>query len=126
MNIPASNSTLSDPPKRLFSTEAHWTYNILLPTWPVIIVFGLLANLTNIVVFLKAGVKDNVTTLMLSLSVSDFLYLTIIAPSTYIFIVSHFADNRLFPFDTNLITDCCTGQPLCFMISLHLYPFGWV
>ncbi|GFO45789.1 chemosensory receptor a [Plakobranchus ocellatus] len=105
MNTPVSNSTLSDPPKRLFSIEAHWTYNFLLPTWPVIIVFGLLANLTNIVVFLKAGIKDNVTTLMLSLSVSDLLYLTIMSSSPYVFIVSHFADHRLFPFDTNLITE---------------------
>ncbi|GFO43074.1 chemosensory receptor b [Plakobranchus ocellatus] len=104
-NSPVLDSTFSDPPERLFSSEAYWTNNILLPTWPAIIVFGLLANLTNIVVFIKAGVKDNVTTLMFSLSVSDLLYLTLMSPSSYAFIFVHFADIRLLPFDVNFITE---------------------
>ncbi|GFN95993.1 chemosensory receptor a [Plakobranchus ocellatus] len=78
--------------------EYMWTSNVLLPSWPVIILFGILANLTNISVFLKTGVKDNVTTLLLSLSVSDLLYLVLISPTACTFIILHFVPDWPWPF----------------------------
>ena len=54
---------------------------VLAPMWPVIISFGFISNITNIIVFLKVGVKENVSTLLLSLSVSDLIYLTLITPT---------------------------------------------
>ncbi|KAK3767309.1 hypothetical protein RRG08_050860 [Elysia crispata] len=55
--------------------------SILTPAWPIIILAGLITNTVNIVVFLKAGVKDSVTTLLLTLSVSDVIFLTLIIPT---------------------------------------------
>ena len=55
--------------------------SILTPAWPIIILAGLITNTINIVVFLKAGVKDSVTTLLLTLSVSDAIFLTLIMPT---------------------------------------------
>ncbi|GFN95994.1 chemosensory receptor a [Plakobranchus ocellatus] len=79
--------------------EFVWTSNVLVPLWPVIILFGILANLTNISVFLKTGVKDNVTTLLLSLSVSDLLYLVLISPTACSYVIIRFAPDWPWPFD---------------------------
>ena len=55
--------------------------SIIQPTWPIFICVGLISNAINMVVFLKAGVKDSVTTLLLTLSFSDAMFLILIAPS---------------------------------------------
>ena len=55
----------------------------LLP--PAIILFGLITNTINIIVFIRAGAKDSVTILLLSLTVSDLASLIIIAMSFYAF-----------------------------------------
>ena len=45
--------------------------------WICIALFGLVANILNIVVFTKIGLKDNVTITLLFLSISDLLFLAI-------------------------------------------------
>ncbi|GFO31276.1 chemosensory receptor b [Plakobranchus ocellatus] len=89
----------------LYWKEFVWTSNVLVPSWPVIILFGILANLTNISVFLKTGVKDNVTTLLLSLSVSDLLYLVLISPTACTFIILRFARDWHWPFHYQIGVD---------------------
>ncbi|GFR70871.1 peptide receptor GPCR [Elysia marginata] len=49
--------------------------------WPFIILFGIVANLFNIIVFLKVGAKDNVTILLVALSASDLAFLLLITPT---------------------------------------------
>ena len=57
---------------------------IILPTWPILICVGLISNTINVVVFLKAGVKDSVTTLLLTLSISDAMFLILIIPTVVV------------------------------------------
>ncbi|GFO24601.1 chemosensory receptor c [Plakobranchus ocellatus] len=44
----------------------------------------------NIIVFLKIGIKDNVTTLLVSLSTSDIMFLALITPSACSYIIIYF------------------------------------
>ncbi|GFN98210.1 chemosensory receptor c [Plakobranchus ocellatus] len=61
--------------------------------------------MTNIVVFLKAGVKDNVTTLLLSLSVSDITFLMLITPQVCSIIIAFFAPNWPWPFHIGFLNE---------------------
>ena len=85
-----------------YQAEYFMVVKILASIWPAIILFGLVSNIINIVVFLKLGKKDNVTTLLLSLAVSDFVFLTLMTPSIcgyiiWILLISHswFFDKRI-------------------------------
>ena len=75
---------------------------ILVPTWPVIIIFGIVSNLTSIFVFLKGGIKDSVTTLLFSLAVSDVTFLILISPTAATYVIFHFAPTHDWPFQINL------------------------
>ncbi|GFR65470.1 chemosensory receptor A [Elysia marginata] len=74
---------------------------ILAPLWVVTTLFGLVSNTTNIAVFLKAGAKDNVTVLLLSLSVSDFVFLILISPTTVTYLLRGLPEFS-WPFDYNI------------------------
>ena len=78
-----SKSTDIFPTPFPFLSEFFLTIKILAPFWPAIILFGVISNITNIVVFLKAGAKDNVTILLLCLAVSDLVFLILITPIMY-------------------------------------------
>ena len=73
----------------------------LLP--PAIILFGLITNTINIIVFLRAGAKDNVTILLLSLTVSDLASLIIIAPSMCFFVIQALFKSFVWSFDPYLL-----------------------
>ncbi|RUS86630.1 hypothetical protein EGW08_005646, partial [Elysia chlorotica] len=60
---------------------------------------GLISNIINIVIFLKAGVKDNVTTLLLSLALSDLVFIALITPSACALVILNFAKYWPWPFD---------------------------
>ena len=64
-----------------YREEYSMLEKILASIWTAIILFGLVSNVINIVVFLKLGKKDNVIILLLSLAVSDFVFLNLITPS---------------------------------------------
>ncbi|GFO13017.1 chemosensory receptor a [Plakobranchus ocellatus] len=85
-----------------YKLEGQLLVSVLQPTWPVIIFFGLLANLVNIVIFIKTGIRDSVTTLLCSLAVSDFFYLLFACPFVATFIIFNFAPNWDWPFDMNI------------------------
>ncbi|RUS86192.1 hypothetical protein EGW08_006038, partial [Elysia chlorotica] len=76
---------------------------VLAPLWPAIILFGLISNVINIIVFLKSGARDNVTILLLSLAVSDLAFLALISPAMSYFIISAFARSHPWPFDPRFV-----------------------
>ncbi|KAK3761617.1 hypothetical protein RRG08_052170 [Elysia crispata] len=76
---------------------------ILASIWPAIILFGMGSNVINIVVFLKSGNKDNVTTLLLSLAVSDFVFLTLITPSICGYVIRSLLISYSLPFDVSIL-----------------------
>ena len=82
-----------------YTEELALGLKILAPLWPAIITFGLLSNITNIIVFLKAGVKENVTTLLLSLSISDLSFLVLITPTMCGIVIKAYPENHFWPFD---------------------------
>ncbi|KAK3763392.1 hypothetical protein RRG08_051498 [Elysia crispata] len=63
-----------------YKGEYYLFVSIVHPLYAVLLVGGLVANTLNIVTFLKAGVKDSVTTLLLTISVSDAIFLCLFAP----------------------------------------------
>ncbi|KAK3782109.1 hypothetical protein RRG08_052373 [Elysia crispata] len=75
------------PGQILYISAFYKTLQILFYAWPSIILFGFVANITNIVVFLKVGAKDNVTILLISLSLSDLAFLALITPSVCGYII---------------------------------------
>ena len=90
--------------KQLYSREYAAITKALLPVTPAIILFGLLSNFTNIVVFLKAGVKDNVTILLFSLALSDLTFLILITPLPCAFVILLFNPGWVWPFDPSFLT----------------------
>ena len=86
-----------------YTTELAIAMKVLAPMWPVIITFGLISNIINITVFLKAGVRENVSVLLLSLSISDLTFLTLITPTMCGFFIEAFTEDYLWPFDFKFI-----------------------
>ncbi|KAK3720263.1 hypothetical protein RRG08_007884 [Elysia crispata] len=82
-----------------YLSEFFLTIKILAPLWPAIILFGVISNITNIVVFLKAGAKDNVTVLLLCLAMSDLVFLILITPSTCSYVIQALVSSYSWPFD---------------------------
>ena len=82
-----------------YFSEFHKVQDILVPIWPVIIAFGMLSNTINIIVFVKSGIKDSVTILLLSLSVSDFCFLLFMTPWLVTVLILICAPNWNWKFD---------------------------
>ena len=83
----AVNLSLVDPRRNIHLLQSFLIVaKILNAMWPPIICVGLISNTINIVVFLKSGVKYSVATLLLTLSISDAIYLLLVTPSTFTFI----------------------------------------
>ena len=95
---------VADPPEaRPYSRELSLGLMVLAPMWPVIISFGFISNITNIIIFLKVGLKENVSTLLLSLSVSDLIYLTLITPTMCGMFFLAYAKDYPWPFDERIL-----------------------
>ena len=65
------------------------------PASLLLLPLGSIANIINIIVFIKTGVRDNVTISLLSLSMSDLAYLVIISPYVVFKGVTHLVQIRL-------------------------------
>ena len=85
---------------RPYTQELAIALKVLAPMWPAILIFGLTSNIINIIVFLKAGVKENVTTLLLSLAISDFTFLVLMTPTMSGMSMKAYANNHAWPFDS--------------------------
>ena len=107
MEISTLNNSLSflstRASKFAFFDEYIKTLQILAYAWPAIILFGFVSNLTNITVFLKAGAKDNVTVLLISLSLSDLAFLALITPSVCGYIMEGYLWPTPWPFHKPLL-----------------------
>ena len=76
---------------------------VLASMWPVIICFGFISNITNIIIFLKLEIKENVSTLLLSLSVSDLTYPTLITPTMCGMFFMVYTKDYPWPFDHRIM-----------------------
>ncbi|GFS05158.1 chemosensory receptor A [Elysia marginata] len=94
-----ANTTRAGLFERIFLKEYIITGRVLTPTWPIIFLFGLVSNTINIAVFIKTGMKDNVTILLVSLALSDFTFLCLATPSMSAFVILTYARNWQWPFD---------------------------
>ncbi|GFS02248.1 peptide receptor GPCR [Elysia marginata] len=100
-----SNTTLDTPTVLPYANLMYfWAANVVGPVGLAILLFGLTTNITNIVVFLKVGVKDNVSTLLLSLSISDLTFIILTLPSAFGIAYSYFfVSTRHWPFDYRFV-----------------------
>ena len=64
-----------------FRREHDIYVSIVHPVYPFLLLTGLVTNSLNIITFLKSGVNDSVTVLLLTISVSDEVFLCFFAPS---------------------------------------------
>ena len=85
-----------------FKRENVILERILIPTWIVIFLFGIAANITNILVFIRSGLTDSVTIVLLCLSVSDFCFLTLMTPWLATVFIMNFAPNWNWNFDFSI------------------------
>ena len=60
-----------------------------------LLVFGITANILNIVVFIKTGARDNVTVSFIALSASDLVYLVVISPFFIVITIAHYVEEKL-------------------------------
>ena len=75
------NATLApESYEKPYKREYDIFVTIVYPIFPVLLLAGLITNTLNIVTFLKAGVKDSVATLLLTISISDAIFLCFFAP----------------------------------------------
>ena len=93
------NSSIKTDLNIPYLREQLTTLEVLAPVWPAIILLGLLSNTTNILVFIKAGLKDSVTILLLSLSLSDACFLILITPTVSTIIIFHFEPSWVWAVD---------------------------
>ncbi|GFR91510.1 chemosensory receptor A [Elysia marginata] len=82
----------------LYIKERLWTLKVLTPLSLFIMLFGFISNLINIVVFSKAGIKDNVTTLLCSLAVTDLTFLILAMPNACFWFIYAWVKNHTWPF----------------------------
>ena len=91
------------PEKQILETEYLVLRTFIYHIWICIIIFGLSSNTINIIVFLKIGLKDNVTITLLFLSVSDLINLCLNSPT----VVGRFMEvnrpDHLWPFSFFII-----------------------
>ena len=112
-------------PEKLFQEEYFKTITVLAHVWPAILAFGFVAYVTNIVVFLKTGAKDNVTILLIALAVSDLAFLTLISPTVWGFVIEALVRPSPWPFDFKILSSCYSGPPSPLTISQPLSPSLW-
>ncbi|GFS07104.1 chemosensory receptor A [Elysia marginata] len=91
------------PAPRSYVSEFLSTITVLSYMRPVIILFGLLSNVINITVFLKAGALDNVTILLIALACSDLIFLAFISTHMSGFLIFALVKLNPWPFDPRIL-----------------------
>ncbi|GFO14066.1 chemosensory receptor b [Plakobranchus ocellatus] len=118
LNNTEFNSTAESSSEKPFYHVYRLISVILPPSEAAILLFGLVSNTINVIVFLKTGVKDNVTTLLLSLSVSDATYLILTTPIISTMIIIYLVPDWPWPFDYNITSS------LLYWPSMTIYNFS--
>ncbi|GFR82500.1 chemosensory receptor A [Elysia marginata] len=93
-----STQVISTDSSLPFAQLHAWAVSIMVPAAPAILLFGLISNIINIIVFFKAGLKDNVTTLLFFLAISDLTFIILITPTPCTKIILRFARSWSWPF----------------------------
>ena len=75
-----TTNIISLEPSLFLAYEYGVLRKFIYQVWICIALFGLAANIPNIVVFAKIALKDNVTITLLFLSISDLLFIAITSP----------------------------------------------
>ena len=103
MNESQTQNSVLLTPRHVFTYPYQEEYfivvKILAPLWPAMILFGLVSNFINIIVFLKTGAKDNVTVLLLSLAASDLVFLTLSTTLTCSLLIRILVKSHSWPID---------------------------
>ena len=105
------NSSVVDVKRLPFYRELLILTDILTPIWPTLVLAGLISNTINVVTFVKVGVKDSVTTLLLTLSISDAIYLTLMIPTVMYWQVLDTPTTRV-------------GHYLCYWRAMTFYDYS--
>ena len=87
----------------VFAYEFHVLTKFIYHIWISIALFGLVSNILNIVVFIKIGLKDNVTITLLFLSISDLLNTIINSPPIVGRYIAVHQPGHIWPFDRFII-----------------------
>ena len=77
ISVNSSSNNVSLERFLVFAYEYSVLTKFIYHIWICIALFGLVSNTINVVVFMKMGLKDNVTITLLFLSISDLLNITI-------------------------------------------------
>ena len=105
------NSSVVDVKRLPFYRELLFLTDILTPIWPTLVLAGLIFNKINVVTFAKVVVKDSVTTLLLTLSISDAIYLTRMIPTVMYWQVLDTPTTRV-------------GHYLCYWRAMTFYDYS--
>ena len=81
LNSIFSNASEVETLDVLYKREYDIFVSVVHLVYPFLLLTGLITNSLNIITFLKAGVNDSVTVLLLTLSISDAIFLCFFAPS---------------------------------------------
>ena len=78
-----------------FRAVYHIGMDFMTPIFLPLSAFGISSNILNIIVFIRMGVRDNVTVSFLALSVSDMLYLALLTPHLVVQVMLHLVQFRM-------------------------------
>ena len=81
LNTTFSNTSGVQIFEMLYKREHDIFSAIVNPIYPFLLLAGLVSNPLNIITFLKSGVNDSVTVLLLTISISDAIFLCFFAPT---------------------------------------------
>ena len=81
LNSIFSNASEVETLDLFYKREYDIFVSIVHPVYPFLLLTGLVTNSLNIITFLKAGVNDSVSVLLLTISISDAIFLCFFAPS---------------------------------------------
>ena len=87
----------------LFFEEFVFLRLFIFHMWLCIVIFGLISNTINIVVFGKIGLRDNVTVTLLFLSLSDLLNLILSCPIVVAWFMDQNYPNHDWPFHPKIL-----------------------
>ena len=106
LNLTLTSSSISattETSNFLDAQRYKWTIGLLSPSAPALVLSGLISDIMNTVVLLTAGLRDNVTTLLFSLAVSELFSLILMTPSACTLVILRFVISWSWSFDNKFI-----------------------
>ena len=88
----------------IFFEEYNFLMKFIFHIWLCIVIFGLVSNTINILVFAKIGFRDNVTVTLLFLSLSDLLNLILNCPIVVAWFIEKNFPDHVWPFHPKILS----------------------